>query len=60
VTTTTFGPDPVLKIRVPLEMRDEVPRGRDEFIGTATYSNFRRFEVTTESVVDVPQPSSPR
>ena len=58
VTTTTFGVDPVLKIRVPLEMRDEVPRGSDEFIGTAKYSNFRRFEVKAESVVNVPDPSS--
>ena len=58
VTTTTFGVDPVLKIRVPVEMRDEVPRGNDEFIGTATYSNFRRFEVTAESVVTVPEPPS--
>lgn len=54
VTTTTFSPDPVLKIRVPSEMRDEVPRGGDDFIGVATYSNVRRFEVTTESVVTVP------
>jgi hypothetical protein len=57
VTTTTFGADPVLKIRVPLEMKDEVPRGSDDFIGTATYSNFRRFEVRTEADVQVPEPS---
>jgi hypothetical protein len=54
VTTTTFGPDPVLKVLVPVTMRDEIPRGSDDFIGTATYSNFRRFDVKTESVVDVP------
>jgi len=60
VTTTTFGPDPVLKIRVPVEMRDEVPRGGDDFIGIARYSNVRRFEVTTESVVAVPDSSNPR
>jgi hypothetical protein len=60
VTTTTFGIDPALKIHVPVEMRDEVPRPNDEFIGTATYSQFRRFEVKTESVVDVPDPTSPR
>jgi hypothetical protein len=54
VTTTTFGVDPGLAIPVPIEMRDEVPRGRDDFIGTARYSNFRRFEVRTESVIDVP------
>jgi hypothetical protein len=60
VTTTTFGVDPVLKIHVPVQMRDEVPRGNDEFIGTATYSTFRRFEVKAESVVTVPDPSSSR
>lgn len=60
ITTTTFAPDPGLKLRVPVEMRDEVPRGNDDFIGTATYSNFRRFEVRTESAVDVPDPAKPR
>lgn len=55
ITTTTFSPDPVLQIRVPAEMRDEVPRGGDDFIGVARYSNVRRFEVTTESVVIVPR-----
>ena len=60
VTTTTFGVDPMLKIRVPVEMRDEVPRGRNEFIGTAKYSNFRRFDVRTESVVTEPEPPSPQ
>ena len=59
-TTTTFSPDPVLKIRVPAEMRDDVPRGGDDFIGVATYSNVRRFEVTTESVVAVPEPLTPQ
>jgi hypothetical protein len=59
-TTTTFTPDPALKIRVPAEMRDDVPRGGDDFIGIAKYSNVRRFEVTTDSVVAVPEPSTPR
>lgn len=58
VTTTTFGVDPGLAIPVPIEMRDEVPRGRDDFIGTARYSKFRRFEVRTEAVIDVP-PAKP-
>ena len=57
ITTTTFGVDPVLNIRVPLEMKDEMPRGSDDFIGTATYSNFRRFEVRTEAEVQVPDPN---
>jgi hypothetical protein len=58
VTTTTFGVDPGLRIPVPLEMRDEVPRGRDDFIGIAKYSKFRRFEVRTDATVDVP-PANP-
>ena len=57
LTTTTFGLDPVLNIHVPLEMKDEVPRGNDDFTGTAKYSNFRRFEVRTEAEVQVPDPS---
>ena len=57
-TTTTFGLDPVLKIRVPLEMKDELPRvSGDDFIGTATYSNFSRFDVRTEAEVQIPDPS---
>jgi hypothetical protein len=58
VTTTTFGVDPTLKIRVPTEMRDEVPRGSDDFIGTATYRNLRRFEVKAESAVELPETPS--
>jgi len=53
-TTTTFGMDPTLQMPVPLEMRDEVPRGRDDFIGIAKYSKFRRFVVRSEAQVDVP------
>ena len=56
ITTTTFGVDPVLEIHVPLEMKDEIPRGNDDFIGTARYSNFRRFVVRTEADVQVPEP----
>lgn len=58
ITTTTFGLDPVLKIQVPLEMKDEMPRFSDDFIGTAKYSNFRRFEVRTEAEVNVPAPTN--
>ena len=55
ITTTTFGTDPVLKIRVPLEMKDELPRfSRDDFIGTAKYSNARRFDVRTDAEVQLP------
>ena len=57
-TTTTFGLDPVLKIRVPLEMKDELPRvSGDDFIGTAKYSNSRRFDVRTDAEVKIPEPS---
>jgi hypothetical protein len=61
ITTTTFGVDPVLRIRVPIDMRDEMPRGtNDEFIGTAKYTNIRRFDVKTDAVVDVPVDPNPR
>jgi hypothetical protein len=38
-------------------MKDEVPRGNDDFIGIAKYSNFRRFEVRTEAEVNLPPPT---
>jgi hypothetical protein len=54
-TTTTFGFDPVLRIDVPLQMRDTFPSGRtDEFQGVARYSRFRRFQVSAEQEVDLP------
>ena len=56
ITTTMFGMDPTLQMPVPVEMRDEMPRGRDDFIGVAKYSKFRRFTVRTDEAVDVPQP----
>jgi hypothetical protein len=58
ITTTTFSMDPVLQMPVPIEMRDEVPRGRDDFIGVAKYSKFRRFTVRTDEAVDIP-PAQP-
>lgn len=58
VTTTTFGTDSALKIRVPLEMQDIVPLADDDFHGTARYTNFRRFQVRTDDVLDVPPPPS--
>jgi hypothetical protein len=39
-------------------MRDEQPRGRDDFVGVAKYSKFRRFTVRAEALVDVPPPPS--
>jgi|SoiMethySBSTD1v2_1073268.scaffolds.fasta_scaffold199830_3 hypothetical protein len=47
-TTTTFEVDRELRIRVPVEMEDEI----GDFRGRATYSNFRRFTVRTESTID--------
>ena len=58
ITTTTFGMDATLQMPVPLEMRDELPRGRDDFTGVAKYSKFRRFTVQTDAAVDVP-PAQP-
>ena len=55
-TTTTFEIDRGLRIRVPVEMEDEI----GSFRGRATYSNFRRFNVRTESTLDVPDSTTPR
>jgi len=49
-TTTTFAVDRELRIRVPVAMEDEI----GNFRGSATYSNFRRFNVRTESTLDAP------
>jgi hypothetical protein len=59
LTTTTFGHDRALGIDVPLEMRDSYPaRGggsqQDQFVGTARYTRFRRFQVHVEETIDVP------
>lgn len=47
--TTTYRDDPRFGIAVPAEMREEVEFGRSLTLGTATYDNFRRFEVKTET-----------
>jgi hypothetical protein len=60
ITTMLFGSDAGLKIRVPTEMRDSIPLFNREFIGTAKYTNFRRFQVRADSVLDVPAPPSPQ
>lgn len=44
---TTFHFDDHLKMDVPVEMRDWYPLESGELQGIATYSRFRRFEVTT-------------
>jgi hypothetical protein len=54
-TTTTFGVDPVLRVLVPIEMRDAVPvSADDEFLGVAKYGNFRRFQVEAAQEVELP------
>jgi hypothetical protein len=50
MTTTTFEVDPGLGVRVPVAMEDET----GNFRGRAAYSNFRRFNVRTESTIDAP------
>jgi hypothetical protein len=52
--TVTFKPDATLGIWVPDRMEERFRRRRDtvEARGVATYSNFRRFTVTTSDSVD--------
>jgi hypothetical protein len=63
--TTTFGSDPVLRIDVPLEMRDLYLVGGtgssalatgDEYVGVAKYTRFRRFQVHVAEAIDTPIP----
>jgi hypothetical protein len=56
-TTTTFVPEPRLKLLVPKEMHTNwVYTKGGPVIGVARYSNFRRFEATADtSVVQAPQ-----
>ena len=48
---TTFKLDERLQVMVPVEMKTENPDGH------AVYSNFRRFEVATDSIVQPPSPA---
>jgi len=54
LTTTTFGRDRGLGIDVPIEMRDSIPYGNDDYLGIARYSNFRRFAVRVEEHIETP------
>lgn len=57
LTVTTFVRDEMLSIDVPAEMRDLVPTVRgDEFMGTARYRNFRRFQVRASEAIETPDP----
>jgi hypothetical protein len=49
-STTTFEIHPRLGIRVPVEMKDDW----GSISGSATYTNFRRFGVHTESTIEMP------
>ena len=62
LTTTIFGRDAGLGIDVPLELHDSyLVFGRldrqDQFIGTAKYGRFRRFQVRVEETIERPAPS---
>ena len=48
---TTFAWDEPLGVAVPLEMHDSYTVGRTDFRATATYSRFRRFDVSTSEQV---------
>ena len=50
--TTIFGLDEKLGIDVPVEMRDHYPLDKVDVRGVATYSRFRRFQVSTTA--DIP------
>ena len=53
---TTFRFDELLGIDVPARMEDVYPDRTGEFVGTATYSRFRRFQARAEASIDVPAP----
>jgi hypothetical protein len=55
-TTTTFAVAREFRTRVPVDMEDEIGNLR----GRATYSNFRRFNVRTESTIEEPESPTPR
>jgi hypothetical protein len=60
VTTIEFGFNEALRIDVPVRLRDEVPVSVvDKFIGTAEYTNFRRFQVRAEQEIDIPAKPEP-
>ena len=47
--STTYRDEPRFGIAVPVEMRETIELGRALVTGRATYDNFRRFEVRTET-----------
>ena len=60
--TTSFGGNPGRPVRVPLEMTERVvgrARGSESVQGTARYSDFRRFRITTQERRATERPSEP-
>jgi hypothetical protein len=59
--TVTFQPDSALGIWVPVRMEERFRRRRDpvEARGVATYSNFRRFKVSTSETLDTNDAQDP-
>jgi hypothetical protein len=52
--TTTFRADETLGIAVPAQFTEDATAPRGRLIGKATYANFRRFDVKTETTVGAP------
>jgi hypothetical protein len=48
---TTFKTDPDLQIDVPAQLKEWYPDANGDITGEATYSHFRRFQVTTEQEI---------
>jgi hypothetical protein len=56
LVTTMFQPDESSGVSVPFEMREEYRLQRGRITATATYSRFRRFEVSTKTAIKPAQP----
>jgi len=53
--TTSFRFEPTLKLMVPVEMREEYDMPSNRVTGNASYSRFRRFQVTADEDIAVPK-----
>jgi hypothetical protein len=53
--TVVYRPNHVLGLWTPFEMKETYATRLEMIFGEATYSNFRRFQVTTEEKVTVPK-----
>ncbi len=54
-TTVLYRPDDELGLWVPVEMRETYWSRSDRIYGKATYGNFRRFQVKTETTIKMPK-----